>query len=186
VLRLSTLIGPASGTLSLVTPAAFSSLAILASSGAAFGMGSGTLTLHFTDGTSSGPFSYHASDWNIFFGNPAEVALGPLGRNNAVNANFSLTQGSNFLLDPGDTQSYVLYETDINLAALGLDAKTLASIDFTSATDAPDSAAITGVFAVSGVPTAAPAEGVPEPGTWALFGMGVLGLVGYHRRRRRA
>jgi PEP-CTERM motif len=149
-------------------------------------MGNGTLTLHFTDGTSSGPFNYDASDWNMSFGNLAHVALGPLGRNDAVNANFSLPEGSNFLLDPGDTQSYVLYETDLNLAALGLDAKTLASITFTSASNSPDPAAITGVFAVSGVPVAGPAAGVPEPGTWALFAVGLAGVAGYGRRRRKA
>lgn len=186
VLRLSTNVGfPPSGTLSLVNPAAYSSLAVLASSGAAFGMGSGTLTLHFTDGTNSGPFSYDASDWNVFFGNPAHVALGPLGRNNAVNANFSLTEGSNFLLDPGDTQSYVLYKTDINLAALGLNAKTLASITFTSASNSPDQFAITGVFAVSGVPVTPAAVGVPEPSSLALLGLGGIALAAWRRRRSR-
>jgi hypothetical protein len=181
VLRMSTNLGVPSATLTLTTPGQFSSLAVLASSGAAFGMGSGTLTLNFSDGTHSQPVSYDASDWNISFGNPAHVALGPLGRNNAVNANISLPSGSNLLLDPGDTQSYVLYETDINLAALGLNGKPLASITFTPATNAPDPAAITGVFAVSGVEVGV---AVPEPGSLALLGVGVAVLAGYGWRRR--
>ena len=164
---------PTTGTLTLATPDSYSSLAILASSGAAFGGGSGTLTLHFTDGTSSGPFSYDASDWNQFFAaDPSHIALGPVSRNDDIGSD-----GKGFFTFEGP--QFVMYETDINLAALGLDTKILDSITFTSASNAPDPFAITGVFAVSGVETAA----VPEPSGLTLLSLGALSLLGYGWRR---
>jgi hypothetical protein len=158
-------------TLSLATPARYSSLAILATSG----FGSGTLTLNFTDGSTSGPYSYDAPDWNIFVGNDmAKVALGPVGRNGDVGSN-----GLGFVFD--GAPDYVMYETDLNLTAQGLDGKVLQSITFTSASNPPDPFAITGVFAVSGVGVG---QAVPEPTTLTLRGLGALGLAVCRRRGR--
>jgi hypothetical protein len=61
---------------------------------------------------------------------------------------------------------YAMYETDIDLAALGLSAKAIESITF----DRAQAAFITGVFGVSGV-------AVPEPGALFLSILGVLGLL---------
>jgi hypothetical protein len=164
---------PATGTLTLATPGSYSSLAILASSGAAFGGGSGTLTLHFADGKSSGPLSYDASDWNkSFAADPTHIALGPVSRNGDIGPD-----GKGFTYNTGDV-NFVMYETDIDLAALGLDTEILDSITFTSASNAPDQFAITGVFAVSGV-------AAPEPASITLLGLGTLGLLGYGWRQRR-
>jgi hypothetical protein len=181
VLRTSTGLGVPSGTLTLTTPAQYSSLAFLASTGAAFGFGTGTLTLHFSGGTSSGPFSYDAPDWNMIVGNDtSHVALGPVGRNDDINFN-GAPPGTGFLYTPSEGSQFVMYETDLNLAALGLDTKILDSITFTSATNAPDPFGITGVFAVSGVPAAA----VPEPSSLALLALGGGALAGWRRWRRR-
>ena len=180
VLRTSTNLGVPSATLTLTTPGRYSSLAVLASTGAAFGFGTGTLTLHFSDGTSSAPLSYDAPDWNIFVGgDTSRVALGPVGRSD------DLGNGTGFLYTPSEGSQFVMYETDLNLAALGLDTRTLTSITFTSATNAPNPGGITGVFAVSGL--ASPSGvAVPEPGTLALLSIGTLGLLSRGWRRGRA
>jgi hypothetical protein len=181
VLRTSTGLGVPSATLTLATPGQYSSLAVLASTGAAFGFGTGTLTLHFADGTSSGPLSYDAPDWNMFVGaDTSHIALGPVGRNDDINFN-GAPPGTGFLYTPSEGSQFVMYETDLNLTALGLGGQTLDSITFTSATNAPDPLGITGVFAVSGVPAAA----VPEPSSLALLALGGGALAGWRRWRKR-
>jgi hypothetical protein len=123
---------------------------------------------------SSGPLSYDASDWNQHFAADAShIALGPVSLNGDIGSD-----GKGFTYNSGDV-NFVLYETDIDLAALGLDTEVLDSITFTSASNAPDPFAITGVFAVSGVADA------PEPASLTVLSIGIAGMAGYAWRRRR-
>jgi hypothetical protein len=187
VLRLSRdpRINVPSATLTLTTPGQYSSLAVLASTGAAFSPASGVLTLNFSDGTTP-QFNYDAPDWNVVVANdPTHLAIAPVDRNDDINFN-GAPPGTGFL--PEGNPQFGLFETDLNLAALGLDTKTLTSITFTPA-NALFSGAITGVFAVSGVPVAAPPPppppGVPEPSSLALLGLGGIALAAWRRRRGR-
>jgi hypothetical protein len=162
---------PPTNTLALVNPAPYSSLAVLAASGSAFAATVGTLTVNFADGTSSGPLVYNAFDWNASTaGVTPFVALGDVGRNLDIGPT-----GTSFTYFRSTPLGYALYETDIDLAALGLDNRPIQSITFNRA----DPAFSTGVFAVSGV-------GVPEPSALTLLGLGVIGLLGYSWRRQRA
>lgn len=158
---------PLTSTLTLLTPAPYSSLAILASSGSSLSLSVGTLTINFSDGTTSSPFSYNAFDWDQRTPgvDPSLIALGDRERNGNIGP-----AGTGFL---PQGPVFALYETDINLAALGLDSNPIQSITFNRA----GGAFITGVFAVSGVV-------VPEPGSLTLLGIGVLGLLGCAWRRR--
>jgi hypothetical protein len=165
---------PASNTLTLATPGTYSSLSILAASGSSFGLTTGTLVLHFTDGTSSSLLSYNAFDWSaVTAGVGPFVALGGVARNFDVGTN-----GTGFIYYRPHEPPYALYETDINLAALGLAGRDLQSITFNEATG-PSGVGSTGIFAVSGV-------AVPEPSTLALLVSGGLGLASYRLRRRRS
>jgi len=67
-----------------------------------------------------------------------------------------------------------LYQTTLNLAALGLNTKPIVSIDFTDLSSDPRES--TGIFALSGTL-------VPEPGSMALVLTGATLLV---LRRRKA
>jgi hypothetical protein len=164
---------PSLGTLSLVNPGAFNSLAILASSGGAFALSKGPVTLNFADGTTA-TFSYNAFDWNQNTpGASPFVALGGLARNFNVGPN-----GTSFVYD--NVVPFALYETTIDLAALGLNNKTLDSLTFGPAA-VPNGS---GIFAVSGDPAAVQAA-IPEPATLALFGLGVVGVAGHRWRRSR-
>ncbi len=126
---------PNSATLTLTTPRAYQSLTILACS--AHGGGMGTFVINFTNGTQSQVFSFNAQDW---FGTTANVAITALGR-------LKLT-GSFGAEDNGATNPN-MYQTTINLAALGLD-KEIASITFTRPAGA-GATQTTAIFAVSGV-----------------------------------
>ncbi len=125
---------PNSGTLSLVTPQAYDSLVILASS--ANGGGSGTLVIHFGDGSSSPTFNFNAQDW---FNTSANVALKGFGRLDLNSAGLSTENNGS-----GNPN---LYQTTINLAALGLN-QSVSSIAFTkpNLSGSQD----TGIFAISG------------------------------------
>jgi hypothetical protein len=161
---------PNTGTLSLVNPQAFRSLAILDSSGSAFGRINGTVVLHFTDGTAA-TLGFTSFDWNqATSGAEPFVALGDRGRNASVGAD-----GTGFSYD--GSFRFALYESDLDLAALGLDGRAIESLTFTHPAGAFGS---TGIFGVSGTPSP-----VPEPSALALAGIGAVGLIGCAWRRRR-
>jgi predicted alpha-1,6-mannanase (GH76 family) len=126
---------PNSATLTLTIPRAYQSLTILASS--AHGSGSGTFVLNFTNGTQSPVFSFNAQDW---FGTTANVAITALGR---------LKLGGGFGPEDNGAANPNMYQTTINLAALGLDQE-IASVTFTKPAGA-SAQQITGIFAVSGI-----------------------------------
>lgn len=125
---------PNSGTLTLTTPQAYNSIAILASS--ANGGGAGTFVLHFTNGATSQTFNFNAQDW---YNNTANVAALGFGR---------LLLGGGLQTEDAGTANPNLYQTTIDLTALGLN-QAISSITFTkpTATGNQDS----GVFALSGV-----------------------------------
>jgi hypothetical protein len=68
---------PSSGTLTLTTPASYSTLAILASSSAPNTPPTGTVTVHYTDGTTD-TFTYNAPDWGS--GDPSAALATPAAR----------------------------------------------------------------------------------------------------------
>jgi hypothetical protein len=160
---------PNTGTLSLAIPQAFRSLALLDSSGSAFGRINGTVVLHFTDGTTAS-LGFLSFDWNQATpGAEPFVALGDRGRNASAGAD-----GRAFTYD--GSFRFALYESDLDLAALGLDGKAIESLTFSQ----PDGTfGSTGIFGVSGTPSPA-----PEPSALALAGIGAVGLIGYVWRRR--
>ncbi len=128
------------GTLTLVTPGPYRSLAILASSGGQ-DANRAALGLSFSDGTSVSNLNYVALDWGT--GEPENVAISGLGRYQTLEA------PANY---QNPNRGFAMYETDINLAALGLEQKILTGLTFTKANDA----LVTGVFAVSGEPNTTP------------------------------
>ncbi|HEU5124798.1 MAG TPA: LamG-like jellyroll fold domain-containing protein [Verrucomicrobiae bacterium] len=125
---------PASGTLVLATPQAFTSLSILASS--ANGGGVGTFILNYTNGTHSVAFKYNAQDW---FNTVTNVAVSGLGRLKLGQTTFN-TQ-DNGAGNPS------LYQTTLDLGALGIN-QTISSITFNS--PPVGGSRSTGIFAISG------------------------------------
>jgi hypothetical protein len=126
-----------SATLTLSAPQRCNSLAILATS--ANGGGSGTLVLNFSDGTKSPAFNFNAQDW---FGTVTNVALQGFGR---------LKLGSPLTVEDNGASNPNLYQTSLNLAALGLTSP-ISSITFFNPANA-GTQQNTAVLAVSGMPT---------------------------------
>lgn len=163
-----------SGTLSLANPEPYNTLAILAAS--ANGGGQGTFVVNFTDGSRSPVFSFNAQDW---FYTVTNVAIQGFGR---LDLGSSLNVEDNGDLNPN------LYETTVNLAALGL-AKSVASITFSNPATA-GSTEDTAIFAVSGmsssVPLQAPEELKAIPwtnGAVQLIWNNAVGATNYDVRR---
>jgi len=148
-----------SGTLTFTTPGIYSSLSILAAA-ANSGASSGNLVIHFADASVSPTLQFNNSDW-FFQPNPAIQGFGrqDLG---------SATPEDNGATFPE------LYQTTLNLAALGLNTKPIVSIDFIDLASDPRES--TGIFALSGAL-------VPEPGSAALLVTGAA-LLTLTRRRK--
>ena len=141
---------PASRTLSLSSPQSYDSLAVLAAS--ANGGGNGALVVNFSDGSHSSGFSFNDQDW---FNTTANVAIQGFGR---------VQLGGSFSFEDPGSSNPNLYQTILNLAALGLN-QPVSSITFTNPAVGgnQDSA----VFAVSGVRMAPQViiTGQPQPAT---------------------
>ena len=140
-----------SGTLTLATPTAFNSLAILAAS--ANGGGQGTFVLNFADGTHGPVLAFNCQDW---FYTLTNVAIQGFGR----------LQLSGWTIQNTGSSNPNLYETTVNLAMLGL-AQPVASITFSDPAGA-GAAESTAIFAISGMPTSAPLQ--PPSGLTAIPG----------------
>ena len=103
------------------------------------GGGIGEIILHFSDDTSSGPLPLYAPEWNTL--DPL-LALGNLS---AVSR-----RGGTDTVYRDFEHGFGLFQTDLDLQALGLHQKELTRISFTK----PGGTArpyITGIFAVSGL-----------------------------------
>lgn len=129
-----------SGTLTLATPKAFNTLAVLASS--ANGGGQGTFAINFTDGSKSPTFSFNAQDW---FFNTANVAVQGFGR---------LKLGTSFGAEDNGDLNPNLYQTTINLSALGL-TQPVQSVTFYKPANSGASQT-TAIFGLSGMDTTVP------------------------------
>jgi sugar lactone lactonase YvrE len=132
-----------SGTLTLSTATVFDSLSILAAS--ANGGGNGSCVLEFSDGSSSPPLSFQASDWYFI----ADGALTHFGRIYCGYFNA-------FYTDDYSGPAPNLYQTTIDLAVLGLNTMPVTAVTF-SMPNGPDTTSntTTGIFAISGTPSVA-------------------------------
>lgn len=124
------------GTLTLATPETFNSLAVLAAS--ANGGGQGTFVVNFADGSHSPAFAFNAQDWFYTVTNVAIQGFGRLGLGTSLS-----------IQDNGDANPN-MYQTTVNLAALGL-TQPVTSITFSNPATAGASQN-TAIFAVSGMP----------------------------------
>src|SRR6266850_1866369 len=85
--------GLTNGTLFLVTPKVYDSIAIIANSGNGDALGSGTLTLHFSDG-STFVTNYYAPDWFNRSGTLYSIALQGMERIDLTTGGVSGTPGN--------------------------------------------------------------------------------------------
>jgi hypothetical protein len=126
------------GTLTLTTPAAYSTLYVIASSGDGTQSSVGSGTINFTDGSTQA-FSYNSFDWCNAQGRfrPEAVLNGPIGRADVG------SDGTAFVYN--QDCDFQVYETVIPIdpSHVGV---AIASIDFTAAPDA----FFSNVFGVSG------------------------------------
>jgi len=143
-LVLSSETGLTNGTLTLVSPGVYNSLAVIANSAAATSTSAGALTLHLADG-SSFTTNYDAADWFYNVNNVALQGVERIGLSNGA------TQGA-----PNDPR---FYQTTVDLVALfGAANQPLVSVTFTKAAGVN----ATGIYAVSGV------QGNQTNGTYTL------------------
>lgn len=169
-----------SGTMTLATPTAFSTLAILAFSGNGNPTGMGTVTLNFANGKTV-TTDFYAPDWftNIVNGvtpdgNYYGTALSQFGR---IDLSASAVNALPTFPD--------MYETALNLSHLGInstggyvDASSYGALDSLTF-NMPSNTGETNIFAVSGSALAA----TPEPSSVGLLVGGVLASVMLLRRR---
>jgi hypothetical protein len=159
------------GVLTLLTPQRYSSLSVLASS--ANGGGSGTFVIHFADGSLSSAIGFNAQDWF----NNSGAALTHFGR-------IYLGNLGAFHTDDPSGNFPNLYQTTINLNALGLNTNPVTSLTFTRPSGVDVSANTdTAIFALSGtlspfpVITSQPQSLAVPIGSNALFSVTVAGLA---------
>ncbi|HLJ93978.1 MAG TPA: hypothetical protein VKU02_12390 [Gemmataceae bacterium] len=140
---------PASGTLTLVTPAPYSQIAVFASSGNSNGTAQGQLVINYADGTSTDPINFDAHDW-CGGTSPASVIpvapfseSGGIGRvGNGLTATGSSKFSYQFTCGP---QGFEAYETIIATD----NTKNIVSVTFTP----PDSGTNrANVFGISAIP----------------------------------
>ena len=128
-----------SGRLVLQRPKKLTSLALIAASVGGSVDDSGSLILHFDDGSRSEVFDFNAGDWWTVAERSGAAAIAGLGR-------LKGTSDAELEHDSPSGFGFGLYETEIELISKGLADKSIASIEFQK----PASAVATGVFAVSG------------------------------------
>jgi hypothetical protein len=141
---------PASGTLTLVTPGAYSQIAIFSSSGNSNGTATGTLTVNYDDGSSLAG-TYNTFDWcggsnplSVIPPNPiASLGVSGIGRvGSGATATGSSKFGYQFVCGP---QGFEAYETIIPVD----NTKKVVSVTFT----APDASTNrSNVFGISAIP----------------------------------
>lgn len=161
-------------TLTLQTPAYYSEISILAAS--TFGGYPATMTLHFTDGSSSSAFSFETSDWWSQNANTPE----PVTTQQVLSVN----GGSASLENPYSVAN--MYDSPITLSGSNA-TKLISSLSFSynpgpytfgDASSSPAVGGNVGIFAVSGV---------PEPtATGALLLAAIFGLLCRAGRQHRA
>ena len=144
---------PTNGTLTLVNPASFSRLSFLAASG--YGPAFGTVVLGFDDGSTSPPIAFAAPDWLQPY---PLLAAGGFGRVRPDAATNSYD---------GNWWGFGLFETDLDLDALGLSGRRLASLSVTRVSSPVGFTRGTtiGIMAVSGIAhsSGAPLLSPPQP-----------------------
>lgn len=131
----------ATNSLVLIQPAAYAKLYVLAVSGN--GGGNGALTIHYTDGTQSGPISFLAPDWWDGTKDPAPRRPAAKGFGRSLGSGPELKYQ---LISPGHS----LHQTDIDLAGGPNAGKLIARIEFAKAQGPTPWATL--VFALSGEP----------------------------------
>lgn len=176
---------PASATLNVV-PGQYRALHVLAASAtdgsaAPRELGqSSDITLNFAGGSVTLPGALIAYDWSVNAASlvppptaatiQSAVALGGLDRNQL---GASQVASSLVSIDALRPRGFAMYETPLDLNALGLSGRVLDSITFN---DVNPTHSATGVFAVDGTPA-------PEPAGLPLLG-GAVAAVAAGRRRR--
>ena len=154
--------GNTTATITLNTPARYSTLSILDSSG----NGTSTIdyTLHFVGGTATATGTFSSPDW--YFNSP--VAYNAADR-------VSDNGAGGFSFDYRPTQGPWLYQENLPNTNGTL---YLSSISLTWDAGSPNGSN-SGIFALSGT-------AVPEPSTFVMLGVGAIGLLSAARRRRKA